>query len=45
LGLGDVVLVGSLALSLGWLGWDHLVLGLLVGLSAQAIVTMAVVAS
>jgi leader peptidase (prepilin peptidase)/N-methyltransferase len=32
LGLGDVVLVGALALSLGWLGWPKAITGLMIGL-------------
>ena len=36
LGLGDVALVGWIAMTLGWLGWGHLVGGLVVGLALQA---------
>lgn len=36
LGLGDVVLVGWIALSLGWFAWRAAALGLLVGLVVQA---------
>lgn len=32
LGLGDVVLVGALTLSLGWWGWPEVTTGLMVGL-------------
>jgi prepilin signal peptidase PulO-like enzyme (type II secretory pathway) len=38
LGLGDVALAGWLAMSLGWLGWDRVVLGLVAGWVLQAIV-------
>lgn len=38
LGLGDVVLTGWLAMSLGWLGWDRVGVGLLAGLILQALV-------
>jgi leader peptidase (prepilin peptidase)/N-methyltransferase len=44
LGLGDVVLVGWLAMSLGWLGWDRVGLGLLTGLILQALGGVALVA-
>lgn len=37
LALGDVVLAGSLAVSLGWLGWDRVALGLIAGLILSAI--------
>jgi leader peptidase (prepilin peptidase)/N-methyltransferase len=36
LGLGDVVLIGWIALTLGWLGWGRLGVGLLAGLLVQA---------
>jgi leader peptidase (prepilin peptidase) / N-methyltransferase len=35
LGLGDVILIGWIALTLGWLGWSNLVLGLVAGLLLQ----------
>lgn len=35
LGLGDVFFVAALTVSLGWLGWSHVVLGLMAGLVAQ----------
>lgn len=38
LGLGDVVLVGWIGLSLGWFGWRPVVIGLLFGLIVQAVV-------
>jgi leader peptidase (prepilin peptidase)/N-methyltransferase len=38
LGLGDVVLTGWLAMSLGWLGWDRVGVGLLAELILQALV-------
>ncbi len=38
LGLGDVVLVGWVAFSLGWFGWRVAVVGLLAGLIIQAVV-------
>jgi hypothetical protein len=40
LGLGDVVLVGWIALSLGWFAWRAVVVGLLVGLIVQATVAL-----
>jgi hypothetical protein len=40
LGLGDVVLVGWIALSLGWFAWWAVVVGLLVGLIVQATVAL-----
>jgi leader peptidase (prepilin peptidase) / N-methyltransferase len=36
-GLGDVVLLGALAISLGWLGWPHLVVGIGSGLLLAAV--------
>ena len=41
LGLGDVVLVGWIALSLGWFTWRAAALGLLAGLAVQAVVGLA----
>jgi leader peptidase (prepilin peptidase)/N-methyltransferase len=38
LGLGDVVLVGWVAFSLGWFGWGVAAVGLLAGLILQALV-------
>lgn len=37
LGLGDVVLIGWIAMTLGWLGWPQLGIGLLAGLLLQTI--------
>jgi leader peptidase (prepilin peptidase)/N-methyltransferase len=37
LGLGDVVLIGWIAMTLAWLGWDRLGVGLLAGLLLQAV--------
>jgi len=42
LGLGDVVLVGWVAFSLGWFGWRVAVVGLLAGLIIQAAVGILV---
>ena len=42
LGLGDVVLVGWVAFSLGWFGWRMAVVGLLAGLIIQAAVGILV---
>jgi type IV leader peptidase family protein len=39
-GLGDVVLLGALALSLAWLGWRSLIVGVLGGLVIGAIAGM-----
>lgn len=36
LGLGDVVMIGWIAMTLGWLGWERLGVGLLAGLLLQA---------
>jgi hypothetical protein len=36
LGLGDVLMIGWIALTLGWLGWEQLGIGLLAGLLLQA---------
>ncbi len=44
LGLGDVVLVGWIAFSLGWFGWRAAALGLLVGLVMQATVAVVLLA-
>jgi leader peptidase (prepilin peptidase)/N-methyltransferase len=41
LGLGDVSLFGVIALSLGWLGLDTAVVGLLVGISVQSAAAFA----
>lgn len=43
LGLGDVVLAGWVAFSLAWTSWGAAVLGLLIGLVAQAMVTLGVI--
>lgn len=40
-GLGDVVLTGTIGLHLGWLGWSHILLGLLAGLGLGAIASTA----
>jgi leader peptidase (prepilin peptidase)/N-methyltransferase len=37
LGLGDVVLVGGLAMTLGWLGWPQVLVGLMGGLLVAAV--------
>jgi len=44
LGLGDVKLVGLLALHLGFLGWGELVLGLFAGFVVGAVVAVALLA-
>ncbi len=44
LGLGDVKLVGLLALHLGFLGWSEVVLGLLIGFVVGALVALALLA-
>jgi leader peptidase (prepilin peptidase)/N-methyltransferase len=44
LGMGDVKLAGLLGLQLGWLGWPELLLGLLLGFLAQALVGVALLA-
>lgn len=42
LGLGDVALAGAIALSLGWLGVQAVIVGLLTGLVLQAAAAIAV---
>lgn len=37
LGLGDVAFVGALALSLGWLGWQHVATGVMASLVVQLV--------
>jgi leader peptidase (prepilin peptidase)/N-methyltransferase len=44
LGLGDVVLVGWVAMTLGWLGWRPLGTGLLAGLFLQAALAAILIA-
>jgi leader peptidase (prepilin peptidase)/N-methyltransferase len=41
LGLGDVVLVGGLAMTLGWLGWPQVLVGLTGGLLVAAAAGLA----
>jgi leader peptidase (prepilin peptidase) / N-methyltransferase len=45
LGLGDVVLAGWIASTLGWLGWSNLVLGLVTGVVFQLVAVVTLVAS
>jgi hypothetical protein len=40
IGLGDVNLASALALTLGWLHWPAALLGLLIGFTVQAIITL-----
>lgn len=42
LGLGDVLLTGWLAMSLGWFGWDRVLVGLLAGLILQALIGVVI---
>lgn len=44
LGLGDVKLLGLLALHLGWLGWGHVVLGVALGFGIGAAAAVALLA-
>lgn len=44
-GLGDVALLGALALSLAWLGWPYLVVGVLGGLVIGAITGVVLMVS
>ena len=43
LGLGDVSFSGVLAFTLGWLGWQHVLAGLLTGLTLQALIAAVLV--
>jgi leader peptidase (prepilin peptidase)/N-methyltransferase len=42
LGLGDVMFAGAVAFTLGWLGWEAAVIGILAGLLTQGVVVLAV---
>jgi hypothetical protein len=44
LGLGDVLMIGWIALTLGWLGWEQLGIGLLAGLLLQATAAATLIA-
>ncbi|WP_240742361.1 prepilin peptidase [Micromonospora zingiberis] len=41
LGLGDVLLTGAIAFNLGWLSWQTAGIGLIAGLSLQAVLAVA----
>lgn len=44
LGFGDVKLGGLLGMHLGWLGWDYVVLGIVLGFVIGAVVSLALIA-
>lgn len=44
LGFGDVKLGGLLGLHLGWLGWDYVVLGIVLGFVVGAVASLALIA-
>ena len=45
LGMGDVKLAGLLGLSLGWLGWDAVLLGAAAGFVVQAVLSLVLLAA
>ncbi|WP_110007913.1 prepilin peptidase [Geodermatophilus normandii] len=45
IGMGDVKLGAVLGLYLGWLGWPHVVLGVVAGFVVQALLALALVAT